>query len=74
MFAPHWSAFLESNYMDFGTNNNTVFVGGCGPVGCGFNSKLTETTVLVGVNYNSEALARRLTRQLSAIAARAMTS
>ena len=51
MFAPHWSAFLEGNYMDFGTNNNTVFVGGCGAVGCGFNSKLTETTVLVGVNY-----------------------
>jgi outer membrane immunogenic protein len=51
MFAPHWSAFLEGNYMDFGTNNNTVFVGGCGVVGCGFNSKLTETTVLVGVNY-----------------------
>jgi outer membrane immunogenic protein len=51
MFAPHWSAFLEGNYMDFGTNNNTVFAGGCGAVGCGFNSKLTETTVLVGVNY-----------------------
>jgi hypothetical protein len=33
MFAPHWSAFLEGNYMDFGTNNNTVFgVGGCGVV------------------------------------------
>lgn len=51
MFTPGWSAFLEGNYMDFGTNNNTVFVGGCGVVGCGFNSKLTETTVLVGVNY-----------------------
>ena len=52
MFAPHWSAFLEGNYMDFGTNNNTVFgVGGCGVVGCSFNSKFTETTVLVGVNY-----------------------
>jgi len=52
MFAPHWSAFLEGNYMDFGTNNNTVFgVGGCGAVGCSFNSKFTETTVLVGVNY-----------------------
>ena len=51
MFAPHWSAFLEGNYMDFGTNNNTVFGGGCGVVGCGLNSKFTETTVLVGVNY-----------------------
>jgi len=26
-------------------------VGGCGAVGCSFNSKFTETTVLVGVNY-----------------------
>jgi outer membrane immunogenic protein len=51
MFAPHWSAFLEGNYMDFGTNNNTVFPVGCGVVGCSFNSKFTETTVLVGVNY-----------------------
>ena len=37
--------------MDFGTNNNTVFPVGCGVVGCSFNSKFTETTVLVGVNY-----------------------
>ena len=25
MFAPRWSAFLEGNYMDFGSNDQTVF-------------------------------------------------
>ena len=48
MFAPHWSAFLEGNYMDFGSNS--------GNVTANFNvypisGKATETTVLVGVNY-----------------------
>ena len=48
MFAPHWSAFLEGNYMDFGSSN-TVF----GTVAClaGCSIKATESTVLVGVNY-----------------------
>ena len=50
MFAPHWSAFLEGNYMDFGTRNGTVFGGACVPT-CAFAAKATETTVLVGVNY-----------------------
>jgi outer membrane immunogenic protein len=44
MFAPHWSAFLEGNYMDFGTNSGTI---AAVPV----NVKTNETTVLVGVNY-----------------------
>jgi outer membrane immunogenic protein len=51
MFAPHWSAFLEGNYMDFGTRNGTAFgVFSCA-AGCAFAAKATETTVLVGVNY-----------------------
>jgi outer membrane immunogenic protein len=51
MFAPHWSAFLEGNYMDFGTRNGTVFgVAACAG-GCAYAAKATETTVLVGVNY-----------------------
>jgi len=51
MFAPHWSAFLEGNYMDFGSNNGTVFgVVACG-AGCAYSTKATESTVLVGVNY-----------------------
>ncbi len=52
MFAPHWSAFLEGNYMDFGSRNGTAFtpVGICA-TGCAFSAKATETTVLVGVNY-----------------------
>ena len=53
MFAPHWSAFLEGNYMDFGsTNRNLVSpVGTICQFGCGFSTKATATTVLVGVNY-----------------------
>jgi outer membrane immunogenic protein len=52
MFAPHWSAFLEGNYMDFGSRDGTAFtaVGTCVP-GCAFSAKATETTVLIGVNY-----------------------
>jgi outer membrane immunogenic protein len=48
MFAPHWSAFLEGNYMDFGSKSGSVTTGGfVFPV----STKATETTVLVGVNY-----------------------
>jgi outer membrane immunogenic protein len=50
MFAPHWSAFLEGNYMDFGSNSGTVGPPVC-PAGCSISGKATETTVLVGVNY-----------------------
>jgi outer membrane immunogenic protein len=55
MFAPHWSAFLEGNYMDLGHKSVTVFgdpasTSFCS-VGCTFNPKFTATTVLVGVNY-----------------------
>ena len=53
MFAPNWSAFLEGNYMDFGSNNrhlNTAIGTVCAS-GCGFSTKATATTVLVGVNY-----------------------
>jgi outer membrane immunogenic protein len=53
MFAPHWSAFLEGNYMDFGSTSGTAFtpVGTACVAGCAFSAKLTESTVLVGVNY-----------------------
>jgi outer membrane immunogenic protein len=48
MFAPHWSAFLEGNYMDFGSNSGSATVAGrVFPV----SAKATESTVLVGVNY-----------------------
>ena len=54
MFAPHWSAFLEGNYMDFGSRSGTVVTPGslfaCA-TGCSISGKATETTVLVGVNY-----------------------
>ena len=51
MFAPHWSAFLEGNYMDFGSNDRTAFFSVCPVGGCAFSTKATEATVLVGVNY-----------------------
>lgn len=51
MFAPHWSAFLEGNWMDFGSRSGVVV----GPVacagGCPWSAKATEATVLVGINY-----------------------
>jgi outer membrane immunogenic protein len=60
MFAPHWSAFLEGNYMDFGSRDGVVttpltLAGGptaCSGVGgCAFSAKATAATILVGVNY-----------------------
>ena len=44
MFAPHWSAFLEGNYMDFGSDSASV-------AGIPVTFKATESNVLVGVNY-----------------------
>jgi outer membrane immunogenic protein len=51
MFAPRWSAFLEGNYMDFGSNDQTVITPVSCPAGCAFNTKATAATALVGVNY-----------------------
>jgi outer membrane immunogenic protein len=49
MFAPHWSAFLEGNYMDFGSNSGNVTFN---TVPVPVTVKATESTVLVGVNYH----------------------
>jgi outer membrane immunogenic protein len=51
MIAPHWSAFLEGNYMDFGTKSGTVVTPTACPTGCSIDAKATESNVLVGVNY-----------------------
>jgi outer membrane immunogenic protein len=53
MFAPHWSAFLEGNWMDFGGPSGTAFTPNFAvcAVGCPWSVKATEATVLVGVNY-----------------------
>ena len=52
-FAPNWSAFLEYNYLNFGTNNGTAVVAGgaCPAVGCPVSLQKDMQTVLVGVNY-----------------------
>jgi outer membrane immunogenic protein len=53
-FAPQWSAFLEGNWMDFGSNDHTLVDPTftlCPAGGCAFNTKATAATVLVGVNY-----------------------
>jgi outer membrane immunogenic protein len=50
MFVPHWSAFLEYNYMGFGTYSNAVNT--CIGATCGtFSGKADIQDVLVGVNY-----------------------
>jgi len=51
MFAPNWSAFIEGNYMDFGSRDGTLDPVATGCAVCTFNVKATEATVLVGVNY-----------------------
>ena len=53
MFAPNWSAFLEGNYMDFGSHDHTLFgTTVCvAPAGCAFSTHAKVATVLVGVNY-----------------------
>ncbi len=51
MFAPHWSAFLEGNYMDFGSRDGTFIDAGACAAGCAWSAKATEANVLVGVNF-----------------------
>ena len=52
-FAPNWSAFLEYNYLNFGTNIPTVVVAGaaCPAAGCPVSLQKDMQTVLVGLNY-----------------------
>ena len=51
-FAPNWSAFLEYNYMNFGTTSGTAIIpGGACAGGCPFSTKSDMQNVLVGVNY-----------------------
>jgi outer membrane immunogenic protein len=50
MFVPHWSTFLEYNYMGFGTFSNAVAT--CIGATCGtFSGKADIQNVLVGLNY-----------------------
>jgi outer membrane immunogenic protein len=51
MFLPHWSAFVEGNYMDFGSETNTIFTPVACKFGCSFDTHATEANVLVGVNF-----------------------
>jgi outer membrane immunogenic protein len=49
-FLPHWSVFLEYNFLGFSRDSDFT----CGPVFCGnngFSAKADIQTVLVGVNY-----------------------
>jgi outer membrane immunogenic protein len=50
MFVPHWSAFLEYNYVGFGTFSNAVTT--CIGATCGtWSGKANLQNVLAGVNY-----------------------
>jgi len=51
MFSRGWSAFLEGNYMDFGSNDHSLFGVAVCATGCVFNTHAKAATVLVGVNY-----------------------
>jgi outer membrane immunogenic protein len=48
MFAPHWSVFVEYNYLNFGTTNANFLVGAT-PVSV--DVKRDAQNVLLGVNY-----------------------
>jgi len=49
-FVPHWSAFLEYNYMGFGTRSASFLA--CGLANCGIlSAKANMQDVVVGVNY-----------------------
>jgi outer membrane immunogenic protein len=51
MFVPHWSMFIEYNYMGFGTRSSSFAV--CGPAGACpiLSAKANIQDVLWGVNY-----------------------
>ncbi len=50
MFVPHWSAFLEYDFMGFGTRSSAFTA--CGAATCAvFSAKADVQDVLVGVNY-----------------------
>jgi len=50
MFVPHWSVFVEYNYMGFGTRSSSFAA--CGVAVCDvFSAKANIQDVLVGVNY-----------------------
>ena len=53
MFTRGWSAFLEGNYYDFGSNTFSVSdtTGFCPGGVCNFDNKTTAASVLVGLNY-----------------------
>src|SRR3974390_3863231 len=54
MFAPHWSAFIEGNYMSQGSNSGTVVTPNSAvcPTGLFWSTNnRNESTVLVGVNF-----------------------
>ena len=57
MFVPHWSVFLEYNYMNFGTSTGNFAINGFTPQGLpvttpvSVSAKANLQNVLLGVNY-----------------------
>jgi outer membrane immunogenic protein len=53
MFIPHWSVFVEYNYMGFGTRSEAgpVCVAGVGCTANTFSGKANLQNALIGVNY-----------------------
>ena len=51
MFVPHWSLFVEYNYMGFGTRSSSFLVCGAGGICPILSAKANIQDVLVGINY-----------------------
>jgi len=51
MFAPHWAAFLEYNYLNFGTSTGIWTDTAACVAGCSVNLKRDSQNLLLGVNY-----------------------
>ena len=63
MFLPHWSVFVEHNFLGFGTNSSSVVA--CGGA-CILSGKADLQNVLVGLNYKFQTyVAQTVDRRFS---------
>lgn len=51
MFAPRWTAFLEYNYLNFGTSSGSWTGAAPCAAGCSVDVKRDSQNILLGVNY-----------------------
>jgi hypothetical protein len=58
MFLPHWSVFVEHNFLGFGTNSSHSSVVACGGA-CILSGKADLQNVLVGLNSKFQSYVAR---------------